>query len=110
MAVTVRHFKKYTNRKHYDLDRGRYVSLLDVGDVIADGEEIEVICDRTGRDLTFETLARTLHERTRAYFSSMSRRGRVAEEPIPREAISKLVRLIPYSTKPAPKRRKGIAG
>jgi len=105
MAATVRHFKKYTNRKHYDLDRGRYVSLLDVGDVIAEGEEIVVICDRTGRDLTFETLARILHERTRAYFASMAGRGRVVEEPILRETISKLVRLIPFSAKPAPKRR-----
>jgi hypothetical protein len=116
MAATVRHFKKYANRKFYDLDKGRYVSLLDVGDVIAGGEEIDVVCDRTSRDLTFETLARTLHERTRAYFSSMSKRGpvvdaplarkpRAVDEPFPRESMSKLVRLIPASAKPVPKRR-----
>ena len=116
MSATVRHFKKYANRKFYDLDKGRYVSLLDVGDVIAGGEEIEVVCDRTNRDLTFETLARTLHERIRAYFASMARKGltveaplarraRAVDEPFPREAMSKLVRLIPASAKPVPKRR-----
>ena len=105
MVTAIRHFKKYANRKFYDLDRGRYVSLLDVGDVIAGGEEIDVICDRTNRDLTFETLARTLHERTRAYFASMVRKGREVDEPMPREAMSRLVRLIPASVKPAPKRR-----
>ena len=105
MAATVRHFKKYANRKFYDLDKGRYVSLLDVGDVIAGGEEIDVICDRTNRDLTFETLARTLHERTRAYFASMVRKGKSVEEPLPRETMSRLVRLIPASAKPVPKRR-----
>ena len=105
MVTAIRHFKKYANRKFYDLDKGRYVSLLDVGDVIAGGEEIEVVCDRTSRDLTFETLARTLHERTRAYFASMVRKGREVDEPMPREAMSRLVRLIPASVKPAPKRR-----
>ena len=105
MAATVRHFKKYANRKFYDLDRGRYVSLLDVGDVIAGGEEIDVVCDRTSRDLTFETLARTLHERTRAYFASMGGKVRMVDEPIARVVLSKLVRLIPASEKPAPKDR-----
>ena len=105
MVTAIRHFKKYANRKFYDLDRGRYVSLLDVGDVIAGGEEIEVVCDRTGRDLTFETLARTLHERTRAYFASMVRKGRNVDEPLPRETMSWIVRRIPASVKPEPKRR-----
>lgn len=99
MAANVRHYKKYANRKFYDLDRGRYVSLLDVGDVIAGGEEIEAVCDRTGRDLTFETLARTLHERTRAYFASSAKRGKTSDEPVSREFISRIVRLIPASTK-----------
>jgi hypothetical protein len=105
MVTAIRHFKKYANRKFYDLDKGRYVSLLDVGDVIAEGEEIDVICDRTSRDLTFETLARTLHERTRAYFAAMARKGKAADEPMPRESMSRLIRLIPASVKPTPKRR-----
>jgi hypothetical protein len=105
MAATVRHFKKYANRKFYDLDKGRYVSLLDLGDVSAGGDELEVICDRSNRDLTFETLARALYERARAYFAIESRKGRFVSEPVPRDAISKIIRLIPASVKQARKRR-----
>jgi hypothetical protein len=104
MTVTVRHFKKYANRKFYDLDRGRYVSLLDLGDVSAAGNEIEVICDRTGRDLTFETLTRVLYERTRAYFTVESKKGRFVVEPAPRAAITKFIRLVPTSARLSPKR------
>jgi hypothetical protein len=101
MPVNVRHYKKYANRKFYDLDRGRYVSLLDIGDVIAGGEEIQASCDRTGRDLTFETLARTLCERTKAYFAPAAKRGKTADEPVSRDFISRIVRLIPAAVKPA---------
>ena len=104
MAATVRHFKKYANRKFYDLDEGRYVSLLDLGDVSAGGAELEVICDRTGRDLTFETLTRVLYERTRAYFAVESRKGRFVAEPVARAAISKYIRLVPTAVRQSPKR------
>ena len=104
MATAIRHFKKYANRKFYDLDRGRYVSLLDLGDVSAGGDEIEVVCDRTGRDLTFETITRVLYERTRAYFTVESRKGRFVTEPIPRTAISKFIRLVPTAVRQPPKR------
>ena len=105
MAAIVRHFKKYANRKFYDLDKGRYVSLLDLGDVSAGGAEIEVICDRTERDLTFETLTRALYERTRAYFTIEFKKGPFVADPVSREAISKLIRLVPASAKLPPKKR-----
>ena len=104
MSASVRHFKKYANRKFYDLDKGRYASLLDVGDAVAGGEEVEVICDRTGRDRTFETLTRVLYERTRAYFTVEHRKGRFVAEPAPRAAISKFIRLVPTSARPSSKR------
>ena len=103
MPPTVRHFKKYANRKFYDLDKGRYASLLDVGDAVAGGEEVEVICDRTGRDRTFETLTRALYERAKAYFSPSAHRSYVPEDPIARIAVMKIIRLIPYPVKPAAK-------
>ena len=102
MTPMVRHFKKYVNRKFYDLDRGRYASLLDVGEVVAGGEEVEVICDRTGRDRTFETLTRALYERTKSYFSPAAHRF-IPEEPIARMAVMKIIRLIPSPVKPVPK-------
>jgi hypothetical protein len=104
MTVTVRHFKKYANRKFYDLDKGRYVSLLDLGDISAGGDEIEVACDRTGRDLTFETLTRVLYERTRAYFTVEFKKGRFVTEPCPRAAILKFIRLVPTAVRTSLKR------
>ena len=96
MISTVRHFKKYANRKFYDLDKGHYISLLDLAEVVVGGDEVEVICDRTSRDLTFETLTRALYERTKAYFASSTF---PAEEPIARIAVMKIIRLIPPSIK-----------
>lgn len=98
MSPMVRHFKKYANRKFYDLDEGKYASLLDVGEAVAGGAEVEVICDRTGRDRTFETLTRALYERTKAYFSSAAHRP-TPEEPIARIAVMKIIRLIPSLAK-----------
>lgn len=99
MPPTTRHFKKYANRKFYDLDKGHYVSLLELAEVAAGGEDIEVICDRTGRDRTFEALTRALYERAKAYYAAATARA-PAEDPIGRMAVLKIIRLIP---KPAPK-------
>lgn len=102
MTPIMRHFKKYANRKFYDLDKGKYASLLDVGEAVAGGEEVEVICDRTGRDRTFETLTRALYERTKAYFS-LSAHRLTPEEPIARIAVMKIIRLIPSPARPSVK-------
>lgn len=99
MTSTVRHFKKYANRKFYDLDKGHYISLLDLAEIVVGGDEVEVICDRTSRDLTFETLTRALYERTRAYFASSG----FLLDPIAPIAVMKIIRLIPPSVKPSVK-------
>ena len=105
MSVTVRHIKKYTNRKFYDLDRGMYVSLLDIGGIVAGGEDIEVYSDRTGRDLTFEVLVRALYERTMSFSeASLKSTGRL-DEPAPRGAVMRLIRLVPDSPKPESRRK-----
>lgn len=64
---SVRHFKKYANRKFYDADRGKYVSVRDITSVVKKGGAVEVTSDRTGQDLTHETLARILYEEVKAY-------------------------------------------
>jgi polyhydroxyalkanoate synthesis regulator protein len=63
--MSVRNFKKYANRKFYDEDRGRYVSVEDIARVVKRGGEVSMTCDRTGRDLTLEILARILYEEVR---------------------------------------------
>jgi polyhydroxyalkanoate synthesis repressor PhaR len=48
--VTV--IKKYGNRRLYDTRRSRYVTLEEVLEVVAAGEEIKVVDAKTGEDLT----------------------------------------------------------
>jgi hypothetical protein len=110
MSITVRHIKKYTNRKFYDLDRGRYVSLLDIGGIVAGGEEIEVHSDRTGRDLTFEVLVRALYERTMSYSEASLKGTGHLEEPAPRSSVIRLIRLVPDSPKPESRRKAILRG
>jgi polyhydroxyalkanoate synthesis repressor PhaR len=44
--------KKYGNRRLYDTKRSRYVTLEELRDVIAKGEEIQVVEETTGEDVT----------------------------------------------------------
>lgn len=61
----MRKYQKYENKKLYDLDTGEYVSMLELGDVVASGESVRVTCHRTGGDVTLEALARALCDRLR---------------------------------------------
>ena len=61
-----RKFVKYRNRKlHEEGSEESYVSMADLGDVVASGAEVLVVDDRTGEDLTAMTLARILYDRCR---------------------------------------------
>ena len=55
--------KKYANRKLYDEEASVYLSMLDVSNLAATTSNIRVTCDRTGKDITLETLSRALYER-----------------------------------------------
>lgn len=44
--------KKYANRKMYDTTDKRYISMTQLADLIKSGEEITVVDNRTGEDLT----------------------------------------------------------
>jgi polyhydroxyalkanoate synthesis regulator protein len=59
----LKQYQKYDNRKLYDTDTGEYVSMLELSDVVAAGEAVRVTHYRTQRDVTLETLARSLYER-----------------------------------------------
>ena len=65
MSAKVRHYKKYANRKFYDVDRGEYVAVEDIARVVRGGGDVEMVSDRTGQDLTREILARILYEEMR---------------------------------------------
>ncbi len=55
--------KRYPNRKLYDLDRKRYVTLEQIAQMIQQGEDIQVIDHETGEDLTSVTLSQIIFER-----------------------------------------------
>ncbi|MBN1959728.1 MAG: transcriptional regulator [Deltaproteobacteria bacterium] len=54
--------KRYANRKLYDTERSCYVTLEDISQMIKAGEEVKVIDNKTGEDLTSVTLAQIIFE------------------------------------------------
>ena len=93
MVSIPRKIKKYTNRKLYDTEKGEYVSMLGVSDQIVNGDDVEVIDDRTGRDITFETLTRILYERVRGYYNSAG--TTMPTDPFDHDTLISLIRQVP---------------
>lgn len=52
MAARKHLIKKYTNRKLYDTQTSRYITLEGISKLVRDGHEIEVVERDSGRDLT----------------------------------------------------------
>ncbi|MHB0967841.1 MAG: polyhydroxyalkanoate synthesis regulator DNA-binding domain-containing protein [Bellilinea sp.] len=57
--------RRYTNRKLYDLDSRRYVTLEDIGAMVRGGDEVQVVDYATGADLTNPTLLQVLFDEER---------------------------------------------
>lgn len=74
--------KRYDNRKLYDVAERRYVTLDELRALVAGGEEVTVLDQKTGEDLSSLTLAQILLE---------GLRQRTAR--IPRSLLVQLVRL-----------------
>ena len=73
--------KRYDNRKLYDPTASSYVSLEDLARLIRQGEEIQVLDNATGEDITSQTLARIITEE-----------GRQGHTPVPSEVLHEMVR------------------
>ena len=54
--------KRYTNRKLYDTEDSRYVTLDEIAQMIKGGAEVKIIDNRTKEDLTSITLAQIIFE------------------------------------------------
>lgn len=54
--------KRYTNRKLYDTDSRRYVTLDDIANMIRRGEDVRVVDHVTGEDLTSLTMLQVVFE------------------------------------------------
>ena len=54
--------KRYANRKLYDTESRRYVTLEDLANIIRQGEDLKVVDHVTGEDLTSVTLLQVIFE------------------------------------------------
>ncbi|MGO8970719.1 MAG: polyhydroxyalkanoate synthesis regulator DNA-binding domain-containing protein [Myxococcaceae bacterium] len=59
MAVVI---KKYGNRRLYDADSSRYVTLAEVAAKVRKGAEVRVVDAKSGADLTQQTLTQVIME------------------------------------------------
>lgn len=56
----LRTIKRYSNRKLYDMEQSKYITLAELGELVRRGENIEVIDNDTKADLTEVTLTQVL--------------------------------------------------
>jgi polyhydroxyalkanoate synthesis repressor PhaR len=54
--------KRYANRKLYDTQRSRYVTLEQIADMIRSGEDVKIVDNNSKEDLTAITLAQIIFE------------------------------------------------
>ena len=58
----MRVFKKYPNRRLYDIEQSKYVNLEDIRKLIVKGESISVLDFKTEKDLTRSVLVQIISE------------------------------------------------
>lgn len=58
----MREFKKYPNRRLYDIQQSKYVTVEDIRHIILEGETISVSDSKTDKDLTRSVLLQILSE------------------------------------------------
>lgn len=58
--------KRYSNRKLYDTSESRYVTLLQIAELVRAGEEVQIIDNATKEDKTDITLALIISEELKA--------------------------------------------
>jgi polyhydroxyalkanoate synthesis repressor PhaR len=64
MAILI---KRYANRKLYNTDTSRYITLKGIAALLDEGEEIRVIDNETGEDITQVALSQILVDNKRAH-------------------------------------------
>ena len=74
--------RRYGNRKLYDTEARRYVTLEDLAGLVAAGHDVTVLDQKTGEDLTNPTLVQVLLEAVRG-----------GKNRIPRQVLTRLIRL-----------------
>ena len=57
--------KRYGSRKLYDTGESRYISMQEVAELIRSGNEIEVVDNKSGEDVTVQVLTQVISEQGR---------------------------------------------
>ena len=94
--------KRYSNRKLYDTQESRYVTLEEIEEMIRGGKEISVIDASTGEDLTSVTLAQIILENERnhraalpsAFLHQLVKHGEAWQEFVQRSMRSSLEGIV----------------
>jgi polyhydroxyalkanoate synthesis repressor PhaR len=63
MAILI---KRYANRKLYNTDASRYITLKGIAELLDTGEEVRVVDNETGEDITSVALSQILVDRKRS--------------------------------------------
>jgi polyhydroxyalkanoate synthesis repressor PhaR len=58
----IRRIKRYESRKLYDTEESRYVSLEEIGEMVRRGQEVQVVDNSSGEDVTAQTLTLVILE------------------------------------------------
>lgn len=69
--MSQRIIKRYSNRKLYDTKDSRYVTLLQIAEMVRAGEDVQIIDNTTKDDLTKITLAQIFFEEQKANQKSL---------------------------------------
>ena len=73
--------KKYGNRRLYDTEESRYITLEELAGTVRQGKDVHVVDAKTGEDLTTATLAQIIIE------------GRGAGRLLPPALLVQLIRM-----------------
>jgi polyhydroxyalkanoate synthesis repressor PhaR len=98
--------KRYSNRKLYDTKDSRYVTLLQIAEMVRAGEEVQIIDNNTKDDLTEITLAQIIYEEQKAHSRNVPLQTlkelihQRTEKVLGELRESPLGRLIPGAVKP----------
>jgi len=74
--------KRYENRKLYDTEDRRYISLEEIAELIRNGVEVQVIDNTNGEDITTQTLTQVIFEE-----------GKKGRNPLSKDLLHSVIRL-----------------
>jgi polyhydroxyalkanoate synthesis repressor PhaR len=74
--------KRYENRKLYDTENRRYISLEEIAELIRNGVEVQVVDNTNGEDITTQTLTQVIFEE-----------GKKGRNPLSKDLLHSVIRL-----------------